>query len=109
MPLYCDLLYYLFLFKRRGCLVEQREPHAPPKQLPRGAETLLLAGGLHLLQLQIGLHVLERELNGVPVLHLDGKRKRSRAHLIAARVLDVPQEPRMDKGIPFTEVPTGAN
>ena len=28
-------------------------------------------------------------------------------NIIAERVLGLPQEPRMDKGIPFTEVPTG--
>ena len=30
------------------------------------------------------------------------------ANIIAERVLGLPQEPRMDKGIPFNEVPTGA-
>jgi hypothetical protein len=28
-------------------------------------------------------------------------------NIIAERVLGLPQEPRMDKGIPFTDVPTG--
>ena len=31
------------------------------------------------------------------------------ANIIAERVLGLPQEPRMDKGIPFTEVPTGVD
>jgi len=29
------------------------------------------------------------------------------ANIIAERVLGLPQEPRMDKGMPFTDVPTG--
>ena len=29
------------------------------------------------------------------------------ANIIAERVLGLPQEPRLDKGIPFNEVPTG--
>jgi hypothetical protein len=28
-------------------------------------------------------------------------------NILAERVLGLPQEPRMDKGIPFNEVPTG--
>ena len=31
------------------------------------------------------------------------------ANIIAERVLGMPQEPRMDKGMPFSEVPTGSN
>ena len=31
------------------------------------------------------------------------------ANIIAERVLGLPQEPRMDKGIPFNEVPTGGS
>ena len=30
------------------------------------------------------------------------------ANIIAERVLGLPQEPRVDKGIPFSEVPTSA-
>ena len=31
------------------------------------------------------------------------------ANIIAERVLGMPQEPRMDKGMAFTDVPTGGN
>ena len=49
----------------------------------------------------------QRSYMGAPGLRIAGGTDEIMTNIIAERVLGLPQEPRMDKGIPFTDVPTG--
>ena len=46
---------------------------------------------------------------GSPGMRIAGGTDEIMANIIAERVLGMPQEPRLDKGIPFSEVPTGSS
>ena len=51
--------------------------------------------------------IIQRAYMGAPGLRIAGGTDEIMANIIAERVLGLPQEPRLDKGIPFDEVPTG--
>ena len=51
--------------------------------------------------------IIQRAYMGAPGLRIAGGTDEIMANIIAERVLGLPQEPRLDKGIPFVEVPTG--
>ena len=51
--------------------------------------------------------IIQRAYMGAPGLRIAGGTDEIMANIIAERVLGLPQEPWLDKGIPFNEVPTG--
>ena len=52
---------------------------------------------------------LHAHLSFAPGISLAGGTDEMMRNIIAEQVLGLPQEPRMDKGIAFNEIPTGAN
>jgi len=58
-------------------------------------------------KLAVQAGVIQRAYLGAPGLRIAGGTDEIMANIIAERVLGLPQEPRLDKGIPFNEVPTG--
>ena len=53
--------------------------------------------------------IIQMNYMGAPGLRIAGGTDEIMANIIAERGLGMPQEPRMDKGMPFSEVPTGSN
>ena len=51
--------------------------------------------------------IYQQTYMGSPGGRIAGGTDEIMANIIAERVLGLPQEPRMDKGVPFTDVPTG--
>ena len=51
--------------------------------------------------------IIQRSYMGAPGMRIAGGTDEIMANIIAERVLGLPQEPRLAKGIPFTDVPTG--
>ena len=51
--------------------------------------------------------IIQRSYMGAPGMRIAGGTDEIMANIIAERVLGLPQEPRLDKGIPFTDVPPG--
>jgi len=49
----------------------------------------------------------QRSYMGAPGLRIAGGTNEIMTNIIAERVLGLPQDPRADKGIPFSDVPTG--
>ena len=58
-------------------------------------------------KLAVQAGIIQRAYMGAPGLRIAGGTDEIMANIIAERVLGLPQEPRLDKGIPFSEVPTG--
>ncbi len=70
-------------------------------------DLLEMTGAVWDIEFSAKAGVLQRSYMGSPGLRIAGGTDEIMTNIIAERVLGLPQEPRMDKGMPFSEVPTG--